>query len=134
MSTPEIVANPRQDLLVTAGNFRESQQTTYSGRLLFGDVANGPKEGTVAEFTGLIPLPDSFSYKTSELASAVVSADFWAMSTRDYLHFPSAEARFVEDPRRPGTSWLHLGMQLACNSGSIIGYRVTVLVGRAAVV
>lgn len=131
---PTIVANPRQDLLVTTGKFTDSQQTTYSGRLLFGEPASRGTMVSRMDFSGLIALPDSFSYKDDQLGTALVSADFWIQSMSEYLFVPSTEARFLPDSRQPGTSWLHLGLAVEGYSGAILGYRVVATVNRLAVV
>lgn len=132
--TPTIVANPRQDLLVSAGDFTDSRQTTYSGRLLFGQPASRGTMVSRMDFAGLVALPDSFTYRDEQLGTALVSADFWIQSMSEYLFVPSTEARFLPDPRQPGTSWLHLGLTVEGYSGAILGYRVVATVNRQAVV
>lgn len=82
------------------------------------------------EFTGLVPVPDSYNYLDQHLGSATVSADFWIQSMSEYLFVPATEARFLPDPRQPGTSWLHVGLTAQGYSGAVIGYRVVVMVGR----
>ncbi|RIK10590.1 MAG: hypothetical protein DCC49_02750 [Acidobacteria bacterium] len=133
---PTVQPNPRIDLKVNAadGNAtREMRQTTYSGRLHFGDTSQGPRSTMVSEFNGLIPLPDSFSYRSEETGEAVVTIDLWTVNTRGYTFTSGYEATFVEDSRRPGTAWLHIGMQIACDAGSVVGYRIVALAGIGAI-
>lgn len=78
----------------------------------------------VSEFSGLIPLPDSFSYRPDALTGATVAMDLWPVNTMGYMFASGFKATFIEDARIPGTSWLHLGIQIACYAGSIVGCRV----------
>lgn len=131
---PTVVPNPRFDVSTRSPGESEVRQTTYSGRLHFGDTSNGPRSTMVSEFVGLIPLPDSLVYRTDQLADAIAAIDLWAVNTRGYMFASGYEARFVDDPRSPGTSWLHLGMQIACDAGSVVGYRVVAQVKPTAMV
>lgn len=131
---PAISPNPRIDLLVRTADARDIRQTTYSGRLYFGDTTQGPRSTMVSEFNGLIPLPDSFSYRDEETSKAIIAMDLWSINTRGYLFAEGYEARFEPDARQPGTSWLHLGMQIACDAGSVVGYRLVVQASTRAIV
>lgn len=88
----------------------------------------------VSEFSGLMPLPDSFSYRPDTLTGAAVAMDLWPVNTMGYIFASGFEATFVEDAPIPGTSWLHLGIQLACYAASIVGYRVLAQVPADAIV
>lgn len=131
---PVVAANSRFDVEARAAGSTTVRIITHSGRLLFGDTTVAPRSTTVAEFNGLIPLPDSHSFRSEALDEAVISMDLWAINTRGYSFVSGYEAKFLDDPRQPGTSWIHIGMQIACDSGSVIGYRVTVQVPPPAIV
>lgn len=131
--TPTIVPNQRLEMMVTGGNFRDMQLTTYSGRLVFGQAAALGVVMSRMEFTGLLPLPDSHSYESQHLADSVLSADFWVGSVGEYLFVPASEAQFIDDPRNPGKSWIHVGLTVQGFSGSIVGYQVRAMVGRLAI-
>lgn len=130
---PVVVANSRFDIEAQVSGSTTVRLVTHSGRLLFGDTTVAPRSTTVAEFNGLVPLPDSHSYKSDALDDAVVAMDLWAINTRGYSFVTGYEAKFLDDPRKPGTSWIHLGMQIACDAGSVVGYRVTVQVPPSAI-
>jgi len=133
MVTPEIRPNPRDDLFVTDASFRDCQRTTYSGRLHFGPPANYGVMLSKFEWNGALFLPDSHAYRADRVADAVVAGDFWVQAMNDHLYLPASGAQLAGDANNPGFVWVQIGMNVLGYSGSIIGYRVSVTVGRDAV-
>ncbi len=127
---PEPRPNPRDDLFVTDASFRDRQHTVYSGRVHFGQPADVGVPLSRMEWDGTLFLPDSYAYRADRVSDAVVSADFWIQAMHEHLYLPSAGAQLAGDPGRPGIVWVQLGLRMVGFTGSIIGYRVTVSVGR----
>jgi len=130
---PDVAANARHDHLVTGVDGRPLRHTIYSGRLHFGPPASRGTMTARMDFSGWLFLPDGLPYVASQLAGAVLSADFWVASVGEHLYVPSATAQFVADPRDPELTWIQLAITTQGYSGSVIGYRVTASVAPEAV-
>ena len=131
---PNVVANPRHDLLVASPDGQPLRHTIYSGRLMFGAPATRNTMMARMDFAGLLYLPDSLSYDPGQLGGSVLSADTWVGSVgREHLFVPNTEARFSNHPNNPGMLCVQLGVTVEGMTGAIVGYRVTVSTDPAAI-
>ncbi len=137
MPYPEIVPNPRIDLLVTGATGQPMRSTTYSGVIrtgpspitqVMGMTAIQGQLGTMGPHVLAMLLPDGLPYLQANLGAGFTVPEIAVQGAQEHVFVENVHSRFVPDPRGTPEAWVELSFAFAGPLRTVFSYRVTALV------
>ena len=137
MPYPEIVPNPRVDLLVTGATGHPLRSTTYTGVIragpspvtqMMGMTAIQGESGAMGPHVIVVLLPDGLPYVASRLGAAFAVPELAVQAMRENVFVENLGARFAPDPRGTPEAWVELTFAFVGSLSTVFSYRVTALV------
>jgi len=137
MAYPEIVPNPRIDLLVTGATGHPLRSTTYSGVIrtgptpitqVMGMTALKGAGGAMGPHALAVLLPDGLPYLQARLGAGFTVPEVAVQGMQEHVFIENLLTRFVPDPRGTPEAWVELSFAYAGPLTTVFSYRVTALV------